>query len=67
MRTRNCIYMRSKAPRRGNEMSAQGIALGVVKTVNTPRRGKRFSATMILLPFQGVPITSPIPQGIALG
>ena len=57
-----------RAPRRGREMSAQGIALGSgLQPYTRPVRAKEWSSDINLLPLQGEIHICPHTQGFALG
>ena len=56
---------------KGQQIIAQGIALGNMEAINTPWKGKRTIAghrpAITLLPFQGGNCASVNTQGVALG
>ncbi len=52
---------------KGQQLSAQGNALGKVLTAPTPCKGKSGTLFTMLLPFQGVVCTAVYTQGVALG
>ena len=57
-----------REPQRGNEMSAQGSALGTwCASILRPERAKELKQKIILLPFQGEIYDCPRTQGVALG
>ena len=63
-----CVEQRSK---KGQQLLAQGNALGNVEHINSPCKGKRTIAghrpAIMLLPLRGVGCTHVNTQGVALG